>query len=127
MFFSHSEKGAKTELPKGGVDMQSAHAGACFVRVGSCRPGSVLGSILGAFWEPKSPLYYLLGSQSHYYTPLLSVVIDHEFREEFDSTRPNLSRTLPNLSTKLPPPEMEKGNPLWRLTTRRSAKGKAFK
>ncbi len=40
--------------------MQFAHAGACFVRVCSCRPGSVLGSILGAFWEPKSPLYSFL-------------------------------------------------------------------
>ncbi len=40
--------------------MQSAHAGACFVRVGTCRPGTVLGSILGAFWEPKSALYSVL-------------------------------------------------------------------
>ena len=48
-----SENGA----PQWGVDMQSAHAGACFVRVGTCRPGTVLGSILGAFWEPKSALY----------------------------------------------------------------------
>ena len=53
------ETGAKRGLPRGG-DMRSAHAGACFVRVGSCRLGSVLGSILGAFWEPRSPLYSLL-------------------------------------------------------------------
>ena len=51
-----SENGA----PQRGLDMQSAYAGACFVRVGSCRPGSVLGSILEAFWEPKSPLYSFL-------------------------------------------------------------------
>ena len=54
------EKGAETELPKGGGDMQSAHAGAGFVRVSSCRLGAVLGSILGAFWEPRSPLYSFL-------------------------------------------------------------------
>ena len=53
------ETGAKRGLPRGG-DMRSAHAGVCFVRVGSCRLGSVLGSILGAFWEPRSPLYSLL-------------------------------------------------------------------
>ncbi len=50
-------KRSQNGAPRGGLDMQSAHAGACFVRVGSCRPGSVVGSILGAFWEPKSPLY----------------------------------------------------------------------
>jgi hypothetical protein len=54
--WKRSENGA----PQGGVDMQSAHAGACFVRVGTCRPGTVLGSILGAFWEPKSTLYSVL-------------------------------------------------------------------
>ncbi len=54
--WKRSENGA----PQGGVDMQSAHAGACFVRVGTCRPGTVLGSILGAFWEPKSALYSVL-------------------------------------------------------------------
>ncbi len=54
--WKRSENGA----PQGGVDMQSAHAGACFVRVGTCRPGTVLGSILGAFWEPKSALYSFL-------------------------------------------------------------------
>ncbi len=43
-----------------GEAMRSAHAGACFVRVGTCRPGTVLGSILGAFWEPKSTLYSFL-------------------------------------------------------------------
>ena len=36
------------------------HAGACFMRVGTCRPGTVLGSILGAFWESKSALYSFL-------------------------------------------------------------------
>ncbi len=40
--------------------MQSAHAGACFVRVGRCRLGSILGSILESFWEPSSPLYSFL-------------------------------------------------------------------
>ena len=34
--------------PQGGVDMQSAHAGACFVRVGRCGLDSILGSVLGA-------------------------------------------------------------------------------
>ncbi len=34
--------------PMGG-DMQSDHACACFVRVGGCRRGSILGSILVAF------------------------------------------------------------------------------
>ncbi len=42
---SDSEKEVKIELPKG-VDMQSDHACACFVRVGHCRLGSILGSIL---------------------------------------------------------------------------------
>ena len=46
------------ELPRGG-DMRSAHAGACFVRVGPRRVGSILGSILESFWEPSSPLYSL--------------------------------------------------------------------
>jgi hypothetical protein len=40
--------------------MQSVHAGACFVRVGRCRFGSFLGSILESFWEPSSPLYSFL-------------------------------------------------------------------
>ncbi len=46
--------------PQGGVDMQSAHACACFVRVGRCGLDSILGSILGSFWEPSSPLYSFL-------------------------------------------------------------------
>ena len=46
--------------PQGGVDMRSAHAGACFVRVGPRRFGSILGSILESFWEPSSPLYSFL-------------------------------------------------------------------
>ena len=69
---SDPEQGTNMELPKGGPDMQSAHAGACFVRVGSCRLGTILGSILGAFWEPRSPLYSFLvdlgcklGAQKH--------------------------------------------------------------
>ena len=40
----------------GGGDMRSAHAGACFVRVGPRRFGSVLES----FWEPSAPLYSFL-------------------------------------------------------------------
>ena len=51
-----SENGA----PKGGVDMQSVNACACFVRTGRCCLGSLLGSILGSFWEPSSPLYSTL-------------------------------------------------------------------
>ncbi len=61
---SDSEQKLKMEVPKG-VDMQSAHAGTCFVSVGHCRLGSVLGSILGAFWEPRSPLWCKLGAQKH--------------------------------------------------------------
>ena len=57
--FPVQEKGAKTELPRGG-GMRSAHAGACFVRVGPRRFGSILGSILESFWEPSSPLYSFL-------------------------------------------------------------------
>jgi hypothetical protein len=37
--------------------MQSDRACACFVRVGRCRLGSILGSILESFWGPRSPLY----------------------------------------------------------------------
>ena len=44
------------ELLKGGVDMQSVHAGACFVRVGRCCLGSILGSILESFGEPFGKL-----------------------------------------------------------------------
>ncbi len=40
--------------------MRSAHASACFVRVGPRRFGSILGSILESFWEPSSPLYSFL-------------------------------------------------------------------
>ena len=58
--FSGLRKRSENGAPGKGGDMRSAHAGACFVRVGSCRLGSVLGSILGAFWEPGSPLYSLL-------------------------------------------------------------------
>ena len=39
------------------ADIQSDHASACFVRVGRCRLGSILGSILESFWEPSSLLY----------------------------------------------------------------------
>ncbi len=40
--------------------MQSVHAGTCFVRVGRCRLGSILTSMLGSFWEPSPPLYSTL-------------------------------------------------------------------
>ena len=43
VILSDSEKRVKMEVPKGGVDMQSAHAGACFVRVGHCGLDSILG------------------------------------------------------------------------------------
>ncbi len=49
-------KRSNNRAPKGGGDMRSAHAGACFVRVGPRRCGSVLGSILESFWEPSAPL-----------------------------------------------------------------------
>ena len=42
------------------MNIGSAHAGACFVRVGRCRLGSILGSILESFWGPSSPLYSFL-------------------------------------------------------------------
>ena len=48
---------------KRGVDIGSAHAGACFVRVGRCRLGSILGSILESFWGPSSPLYSFVGAR----------------------------------------------------------------
>ena len=48
------------ELPKG-VDMQSDNACVCFVRVGCCRFGSILDSILESFW-----------GQVRYYTPFWS-------------------------------------------------------
>ncbi len=40
--------------------MQSDDACACFVRVGRCRLGSILGSMFESFWEPSSPLYSFL-------------------------------------------------------------------
>ena len=43
------------KLPEG-VHMQSVHACACFVRVGHCCFGSILGSILEYFWEPGGQL-----------------------------------------------------------------------
>ncbi len=43
-FFRSRKKERKRSSPGGG-DMRSAHAGACFVRVGRCRVGSILGSI----------------------------------------------------------------------------------
>ncbi len=55
-FFRSRKKERKRGSPGGG-DMRSAHAGACFVRVGPRRFGSILGSILESFWEPSSPLY----------------------------------------------------------------------
>ncbi len=42
---------------KRGVNIGSAHAGVCFVRVGRGRLDSLLGSILESFWGPSSPLY----------------------------------------------------------------------
>ena len=58
MLIFWSENGAS----KGGVDMQSDHACACFVRVGRGRLGSILGSILESFWEPSSLLYSSVGA-----------------------------------------------------------------
>ena len=42
------------------MNIGSAHAGACFVRVGRGRLDSLLGSILESFWGPSSPLYSFL-------------------------------------------------------------------
>ncbi len=76
------------ELPKGGVDMQSDNACACFVRVGRCRFGSILDSILESFWEPKSPLYSFLvdlrcklGAQKHVH--FLFCFVDFPWGQEF--------------------------------------------
>ncbi len=52
-FSSDSKKGVKMELPKGGWD----DACVCFVRVGRCRFGFILGSILESFWGQGSLLY----------------------------------------------------------------------
>ena len=53
------KKEGKRSSP-GGVDMQSVHACACFVRIGRCCLGSILGSIWESFWEASSPLYSFL-------------------------------------------------------------------
>ena len=55
--FSGLGKWNEHGAPHEGGDMRSAHAGACFVRVGARHFGSILGSILESFWEPSSPLY----------------------------------------------------------------------
>ena len=58
--FSGLGKRSENGGSPGGEDMRSAHAGACFVRVGPCHVGSILGSILESFREPSSPLYSFL-------------------------------------------------------------------
>ena len=58
-FFWDSKKAVQMELPKGGVDMQSDNACACFVRVGRCHFGSILGSILESFLEQSCLLLFL--------------------------------------------------------------------
>ena len=50
--------------------MQSVHAGACFVRVGRCCLGSILGSILESFWEPGGALYSFWGASALFLDPL---------------------------------------------------------
>ena len=59
VIFFRSRKNERKRSSQGG-DMRSAHAGAGFVRVGRCRFGTVLGSILESFWEPRAPLYSFL-------------------------------------------------------------------
>ncbi len=59
--FCSPQKMSQNEALQGGVDMQSVHAGACFVRVGRCCLGSILGSILWLFWEPRAALYSFWG------------------------------------------------------------------
>ena len=44
-----SKKAVKMELRKGGADVLSDNACACFVRVGRCRFHSIFGAILEAF------------------------------------------------------------------------------
>ena len=44
--FSSAPFWTENDHSKRGVNIGSAHAGACFVRVGRCRLGSILGSIL---------------------------------------------------------------------------------
>ena len=60
--FSGLGKRSKNGAPQGG-DMRSAHAGACFVRVGPRPFGSILSSILESFWEPSWPLYFFFVAQ----------------------------------------------------------------
>ena len=43
--------------------MQSVHAGTCLLRVGPCRRGSMLGTILDPFWGPGSLLSSLVGAR----------------------------------------------------------------
>ena len=44
-----------------GVDMQSVYACACFVRIGRCCLGSILGSQNGSFLVPSGSLWMTLG------------------------------------------------------------------
>ncbi len=60
VLFSGLGKMSENGAPQGGVDMQSIHACACFVRFGRCCLGSIFDSILESFWEPSSPLYFFL-------------------------------------------------------------------
>ena len=55
-----SMKKERKRRSPGRVNMQSAHASACFVRIGRCCLGSIFGSILESFREPSSPLYSFL-------------------------------------------------------------------
>ncbi len=63
--FSGFGKRSQNGAPQGGGDMRSAHAGACFVRVGRCRVGSILGSILESFWHGWPPFWRPVHHKGH--------------------------------------------------------------
>ena len=70
--------------------MQSDHACACFVRVGRCRLGSILGSILESFWEPSSPLYSFLVALVAKTAPKEAPVFEGRFCVDFRCEPPPL-------------------------------------
>ena len=92
LFLGVLEKLVKMELPNGGVDMQSDRACACFVRVGRCRLGSILGSILESFWEPSSPLYSFLVALVAKTAPKEVPVFEDRFCVDFRCEPPTRGR-----------------------------------
>ena len=75
--FADYEEGAQTDLPKGGVDRRFHHACRCFVRVGHCRFGCILKSmldswyaLLGAIIAPSAVLERRDGYKCRFGAPL---------------------------------------------------------